>query len=135
MASDWDRVRAQALKILGNGGKVPDVPSTVSAASKAFSAAGDGFKSSREACEAQLLKVDNANAAFLNALEQFRARVEKNDLGLDAKKDAKKIEQAQKVLTDALDDALKGLKANDKILDELDKHLIQLGKYKQADPF
>jgi hypothetical protein len=130
--SDWNKAKTQALKVLGEGGKVPDVPGVVLQASKTFQSMGGAFKTAREACEAQLLKMDNSNSAFMNAIEQFRARVEKNDLGLDPKKDAKKIEQAQKVLTDALDDSLKDLKDNDKVLDELDRHMIQLSKYKPA---
>ena len=80
----------------------------------------------------QVARDGNANAAFLNSLEQFRARIEKNDFKLDAKKDAKKIQQAQKILTGELDAGIKELKGHDKMLDELDKHMIQLGKYKQS---
>lgn len=130
--ADWDKAKAQALKTLGDGAEIPDLADPILKASKAFTDAQTAFKSSREACEGKLLEVDNANAAMLNALEQFRARIEKNEFKLDAKKDAKKIQQAQKILTGELDGAIKGLKANDKMLDELDKHMIQLGKYKQS---
>lgn len=128
--ANWDKAQAQALKLLGDGAEVPDLPDPIVKAEKAFVDATVAFKASREACEATLLQMDNANAAFLNSFEQFRARMEKNDFKLDAKKDAKKIQQAQKILTGELDLQIKSLKVNDKTLDELDKHLIQLGKYK-----
>ena len=130
--SDWNKARAQALKILGEGAEVPDASDAVAKASKAFDETGKAFKTSREEAEAKLLEMDNANSAFLNAIQQFRARIEKNEFKLDAKKDAKKIQQAQKVLTGELDMAIKELKTNDKDLDELGKHMIQIGRYKQS---
>jgi len=129
---DWDKARAQALKVLGDGAEVPDLPEAVLKANKSFKSANDEFKAAREACEAKLLEVDDANAAFLNAVQQFRARVEKNDFKLDAKKDAKKIQAAQKGLTAEIDLGVKELQSNDKVLGDLDKHMIQLGKYKQS---
>lgn len=129
---DWDKAKATALKALGDGAEVPDLADSILKASKTFSDVSTAFKTSREECEAKLLELDNANAAFLNAVEQFRARIEKNEFKLDAKKDAKKIQQAQKILTGELDAGIKSLKANDKTLDDLDKHMIQLGKYKQS---
>ncbi len=132
MAVDWDKAKAQALKVLGDGAEVPELADPILKAKKSFDDASTEFKASREACEAKLLEMDNANAALLNAFEQFRARVEKNDFKLDAKKDAKKIQQAQKILTGELDGGIKSLKVNDKTLDDLDKHMIQLGKYKQS---
>ena len=130
--SDWDKARAQALKILGDGAEVPERPDTVSKAIKAFAEMSKAFTAAREACEGKLLEMDNANAAFLNAVQQFKARVEKSDFKLDPKKDAKKIQQAQGILAGELDLAIKELQVNDKLLDELDKHMIQLGKYKQS---
>ena len=130
--ADWDKAKAQALKVLGDGAEVPELADPIVKAQKAFDDATTAFKASREACEATLLEMDNANATFLNSFEQFRARVEKNDFKLDAKKDAKKIQQAQKILTAELDLVIKLLKVNDKTLDDLDKHMIQLGKYKQS---
>jgi fumarylacetoacetate (FAA) hydrolase family protein len=130
--SGWDKARAEALKILGDGAEVPDLPDTVVKGQDALDEAAKVFKTAREDCEAKLLETDNANAACMNAAQQFRARIEKNVFNLDAKKDAKKIQQAQKLLLARLDDGLKALQRNDKMLDELDKHMIQLGKYKQS---
>jgi len=130
--SDWDKAKTQALKVLGDGAEIPDLPDSVMKASKSFQSANDEFKVAREASEAKLLELDNVNSAFLNALQQFRARVEKSDFKLDAKKDAKKIQLAQKSLTGEIDLAIKELQSNDKVLADLDKHMIQLGKYKQS---
>ncbi len=130
--ADWDKAKAQALKVLGDGAEVPDLADPILKASKAYNDANTAFKESREACEAKLLEMDNTAAAFLNALVQFRSRVEKSDFKLDEKKDAKKIQQAEKLLTGELDGAIKELKVIDKTLGELDKHMIQLGKYKQS---
>jgi cell division septum initiation protein DivIVA len=128
---DWDKAKVQALKALGDGAEVPDLADTITKAYKTFDEANSAFKASREACEEKLLAFDNANAAFINAIEQFRARVEKNDFKLDDKKDVKKIQQAQKILMAELDGPIKELKGNDRALDELNKHLMQLTKYKQ----
>jgi uncharacterized protein YggU (UPF0235/DUF167 family) len=51
---------------------------------------------------------------------------------LDPKKDLKKIDQARKILLAEIDEAIKKGKANDKALDELNKHLIQVSKYKRV---
>jgi len=113
--SDWDKAKTQALKVLGDGAEIPDLPDSVMKASKSFQSANDEFKVAREASEAKLLELDNVNSAFLNALQQFRARVEKSDFKLDAKKDAKKIQLAQKSLTGEIDLAIKELQSNDKV--------------------
>jgi GTP1/Obg family GTP-binding protein len=130
--AEWDKAKTEALKILGDGAEVPDLPDSMVKAKDAFDEIDKVFKSAREECEAKLLETDNVNAAYLNAAQQFRARIEKNAFNLDAKKDAKKIQQAQKLLLGRLDDGIKALQRNDKMLDELDKHMIQLGKYKQS---
>ncbi len=128
--ADWDKAKAAALKILGAKAQVPDLPPTVGKASDEFDKANDAFKASREDCESKLLDIENANDAFKNAVKQFMAQVEKSNFQLDPKNDAKKIQQAEKLLTAELKAALKIFETNEKMLDELDKHLIQMNKYK-----
>jgi predicted RNase H-like nuclease (RuvC/YqgF family) len=130
--ADWDKAKPAALKVLGDGAEVPDLPDTVKKASDEFEKANNEFKKSREDCEAKLLALQNSNDAMRNAVKQFEAKIEKSDFKLDSKnKEAlKKIQKARKLLTDTLNVAIKGLTDNDNMLDELDKHLIQLGKYK-----
>lgn len=128
----WESAQKQALKILGDGAAVPDKPSTAAKASADWDKAGVDFNAAREVCQEKVLGLDNANAALVNAMEQFRAKIEKNNFELDPKKDLKKIEQARKLLLADLDASIAVGKTNDKLLAELDKHLIQLGKYKQS---
>ena len=132
MMLDYSGLRAQALKVLGPDADVPELAPAITKASKTFVDTNVEFKAAREACEAKILDMDNANAGFLNAVQQFRAKLEKNDFKLDGKKDLKKIQQAQKILTGGLDEAIKALMSNDKNLSELDKHLAQMAKYKPS---
>ncbi|MDQ2735657.1 MAG: hypothetical protein M3Y55_11870, partial [Pseudomonadota bacterium] len=118
--SGWDKASAQALKILGDGSEVPSLSDPMMKADKAFGEAQTAFNTSREACEGKLLELDNANSAWLNSAQQFRAKIEKNDFKLDGKKDAKKIQQARKILLGMLDEGMQALQRNDKKLDELD---------------
>jgi hypothetical protein len=70
---------------------------------------------------------------MLNALKQFEAKIEKADFKLDSKNkdNLKKIEKARKLLLGTLSESKKAWSDDDKMLDDLDKHVIQLGKYKQ----
>jgi hypothetical protein len=130
----YETARAAALKILGDKAKVPERPDNLKKANTNLVKALDEFSKTQDACEAKLLAMENANDGALNALKQFLAKIEKNDFNLDSKDkdDAKKIQQARDLLTAPIDDAIKDRKLNDKALDELDKHLIQLGKYKPS---
>ena len=128
----WDAVQKQAMKILGEGATVPDFPSTCTKASTDFDKTFEEFKTAREVCGEKVLAMDNANSALVNAVEQFRAKIERNSFEFDPKKDLKKIDQARKVLLTFIDDGLKACKTNDKNLDELNRHLVQFGKYKPS---
>jgi|ERR1700761_5631016 len=130
MAADWDKVRADVIKLLGKDADVPDLTPEVNKAGDTFSKANDAFPAARKDLEDKLLDLQNANSALTNAIKQLKAKVEKSDFGLDPKRDVKKIKQAEKMLTASLEDALKTRTTVDKTLDELDKHLIQLAKYK-----
>jgi hypothetical protein len=132
MSAIWDKAKASALKILGDSGKVPDLPDTVDKAADTLDKADDAFDKSREDCEAKLLAVQNGNDAVRNTLKQFLAKVAKSDFELDSKNkdDAKKIQKARQILTDTLNSAIKAYDSDDKVLDEVDKHLIQMSKYK-----
>jgi hypothetical protein len=135
MADTWVKTRAAALKILGDKAKVPDSPDAVAKAAKSWDKSFEEFGKSRDACEQKLLAMENANDAERNAIKQFRATIAKADFDLDPKDkdDLKKIQQARDLLTDKLDDSIARHEVIDKDLDELDKHLIQLGKYKPPD--
>lgn len=130
---DW-KAKAAAEKILGKEGNVPDLPAPIDKAKEAFDKAYEAFEQAKDELEAKLLEMENANSAAKNAIKQFRAKIEKEDFDLDEKnKDqAKKIQQARKILLADLDEHLGASSRNEKTLDELDKHLIQMGKYKPA---
>ena len=132
MSAEWDKTVAAAQKILGKDGKVPDMPANVQKSADAMGKTNEEFDKSREEVEGKLVELQNANDAVKNGLKQFLAKIEKDDLGLDPKKkdDLKKIQQARKMLTDRLSAGVKHYIDDDKTLDELDKHIIQLGKYK-----
>ena len=82
-------VQKQAMKILGDGATVPDYPSALDKANTDYEKAAAEFKTAREGCEEKLLAMDNANSGVVNAVEQFRAKLEKNNFELDPKKDLK----------------------------------------------
>lgn len=128
----WSNVQQQAIKVLGAGAEVPDLPGPVDKSTGEWDKAFEAFSSSRDDATEKLLAVDNANSAAMNALQQFRAKLEKSDFKLDPKKDAKKIDQARKLVLGALDAAIKAYKTNDKTIDELTRHLQQVGKYKPS---
>jgi hypothetical protein len=130
--AEWDTLKAAALKILGKDGKVPDLPDFIQTAADTLGKANGEFNKSRDDCEAKLLAVQNANDAVRNGLKQFQAKIDKSDFELDSKNkdNLKKIQLARKLLSDRLSVATKDYNEDDKMLDEVDKHLIQLGKYK-----
>lgn len=128
----WDNAKKGALKILGDGAEVPDIADGITKAVASWDKAKEAFKTSRDACEQALLDLDNANSAVINNLQQFRAKIEKNNFSLDDKKDAKKIQQAQKLLVPVLDENIKAYKVIDKTIDELERHLAQTSKYKPS---
>ena len=134
MSAVWDKAKAEALKILGKDADVPDLPAPIDKAGDALSKANDDFDKCRDDLEGKLVAVQNANDAVRNLLKQFEAKVDKSDFDLDPKKkdDAQKIQKAKKILVDALTTGIKHREADDKMLDELDKHVIQLGKYKPS---
>ncbi len=132
MKGDWNTAKAAAMKVLGDKAEVPDLPSTITKAEEAFEKSSAAFDKSRADCESALLDVQNALSAVKNAGKQFTASIEKSDFELDSKTDAKKIQQGQKILLTSLQGSSKNIDDNDKILDELDKHLVQMGKYKLA---
>jgi exonuclease VII small subunit len=136
MAETWEELKAAALKILGKDAEVPEMPDIVQQAADSMQKTQDEFNKCREDCEAKVLALQNGNDSVHNALKQFEAKIEKSDFKLDSKKkdDLQKIQKARKLLTGKLNVAIKGYEDNDKMLDEVDKHLIQLGKYKQKSP-
>ena len=135
MAMSYDAAKAAALKALGKDAKLPTPPSAIKTAADQDSKAYDAFDKSRKELEAKVLALQNADSSWKNALKQYGEMLQENDFGLDAndKDDAKKIEAAQKAFADWNDGAIAVLDGNLKNLDELDKHLINITKYKHEE--
>ena len=123
---------AKALKILGDGAKVPDVSAKVLKVFGESNEAQKVFFTSRDDCVEKVAALDDKITGCVNALEHFRAEIEREDFELDPKKDAKKIKQAKALLFAEVDAQIKACKSDDKSLDELDRHLVLLKKYKPS---
>ena len=126
----WTKVEQDALKILGDKGKVPDIPDSVAKGEEQFNKAVDVFEKAVADLENKILSIENANDVIKNALKQFANKIDKDNLGLDpkGKEDAAKITKARKLIADSLQGVIRGLENNDKKLDELDKLLVQVAK-------
>jgi len=133
MADSWDAVSKSALKILGDKGKVPKYSAAVPKAAAAEGKAFDDFKKIRDDLKSKLLALQNADEAHKNAISQFQDTIDEDDFGLDRKNkdDAKKIAEAQKILSKWLQDQIDVSEQNVRNLKELDKHLMSLSNYKR----
>jgi hypothetical protein len=132
MAKDWDSIKAEALKILGPKAKIPEPKGNLHKTRDHFTKAVAAFVKSRGDLEDKVLEMQDGLSSATNLYKQLLAQVEKSDFGLDEKNkdDAKKIDQAEKLISDFINERLKGWTQDIKDLDELDKHMIQLAKYK-----
>lgn len=133
MADTWEAATKSAMKILGDKGKVPKIPSTVPKAYDATEKAYVEFNKVRQDLKSKLLLLQNASSAHKNAMSQFQDMVDEDNLGLNRKDkdDAKKIADAQKVLSGYIKEAMDDADTNLKNYKELDKHLMNLMNYKQ----
>jgi len=135
--AQWDIVKAAAVKLLGPDAEVPDMPDSVQTAADAMGKASGEFDKARADCEAKLLVLENSNDAVRNGLKQLLAKVEKSDFKLNPKEkdNAKKIAQARALLVAKVNSGIKMYNDDDKMLDEVNKHLVQLGNYKPKPGF
>jgi hypothetical protein len=127
-----DDLEEKANKVLGGGATMPaqkvDMQDLLDKRSDAFTK----FSKGRDDLGDLLEKNEDAIDAVKNGLKRLAAGYEANNFGLDPKKkdDAKKIEQARKMFSGFFDGSLKNLEHDEKAIDELQKHLVQLSKYK-----
>jgi hypothetical protein len=131
----WDDFEAQkkkAQKILGDDAKFPDAKVDMDDLIAKMNTAYQGFDSARSDLENKLNDFENATDATGNGAKRVAATYESDDFGLDPKKkeDAKKIKQAQAIFAKFFGEEQGKFKHTDKTIDELQKHLIQLSKYK-----
>jgi hypothetical protein len=109
MSDNWDKTVAAAMKILGDKGKVPPMPSALSSGiEKGQKANKDAAKAASD-LQAKVVELQKSLGDVLKAGQQFQAVIDKDSLGLDPKNsdEAKKIKQARAVFDGYFDTALK----------------------------
>ena len=120
------------MAVLGNKAKIPDPKADwnkyIAAVNKAYA----DYKTVVTALQAKILALQNVDTAYKNMLKQFQDQIDKSDFDLDEDEDGAKakIEKAQKILDDLLDAQMKIVDTNVRNLDELDKHSMDIVKYK-----
>ena len=131
---DWNNVVKAAMKVLGDGGKIPKLNPAIEKAGTADQKTYDEFKKVRDELKKKVLATQDSGEALKDAIEQYQDDINENDLGLNAKDkdDAKKIAAARKILSDRLQESIDLQEENGKNLRELDKHLMSIMNYKQG---
>jgi len=121
----WTAAVAKAKKTLGKTAKMP-TPSTdpltlIDAANKAL----DGLNKSREALVQQIESYKDSVDEVKNGMTSYSSKIAKADFGLNQKdpEDKKKLDQARKVLTDAVTKIVNECKDAHDSVDELDKQV------------
>jgi hypothetical protein len=133
-AGSLKEVIEQAKKVLGDKAKIPDPKDDPKKLKDDFEKAFDKLDVARGNVESELLGVENAISAYKNGQKQNAAVYQRADFSLNekSKDDAKKIKLAQKLFSDYFATAQSAADKEMKALDELDKHVIQLSKYKPS---
>jgi hypothetical protein len=121
----------KAKKVLGDGASMPDetvdVQAVIEKANDNFAKFKKGTGDLGNVAEA----LEDAIDAIKNAMKRTQASYTTTDFGLDKKNkdDAKKIDQAKKILAAFFTQELALAAKWEKDLDEMQKHLVQLGDY------
>ena len=131
MANDWNAKKAEAMKILGAKGKVPDPKWNLAKVSADYIKADKEYDAAVDVLQTKILALQNMASTGKNSLKQYSEQISKSNLGLDPKNDddKEKIEQARKLLDDHIDGLIEVQDINIKNLDELDKHSMAISKY------
>lgn len=100
MPANWDKARAEAKKLLGDKGQVPDMPSALSGGIDKGRDTADAMKSALADMQSRLVDLQKACGDVVRAGQQFQSSLAKESFGLDPKNadDAKKIQKARAVL-------------------------------------
>jgi len=133
ITDEWNKTLANAKRILGNGatipvGKMTMVIKNVAEGNKFI----PGVEAARDALEKRVLDMQNAGSRIKNSLALADDEISDFDYGLDPKKpdDKKKIDQAQALFTKFFQNSEREIDDFIKSTNELNKHVIQLDKYK-----
>ena len=131
----WPSTLAQAKKVLGNGAKINDSKAALvnKRDEEARKAIAD-FMAMVESLKSKLLAVKDAESKLKNAVAQAADEIVDDDYNLDSNKadDKKKIAQAQAIFKKFFDQAENAVDISIRNLDELDKHLANIAKYRRA---
>ncbi len=100
MPANWDKARADAKKLLGDKGEVPEMPSALSTGIDKGRDTADAMKSVLSEVQAKLVDLQKACGDVVRTGQQFQSSLAKENFGLDPKNadDAKKIQKARAVL-------------------------------------
>jgi hypothetical protein len=100
MPANWDKARADAKKLLGDKGEVPEMPDALSGGIDKGRDTADAMKSVLSEVQAKLVDLQKACGDVVRAGQQFQSSLAKETFGLDPKNadDAKKIQKARAVL-------------------------------------
>lgn len=131
----WNKAVADAKKILGNNAVIPNA-----LMQRTIKISADSDKvwatltALREAMKKKILEQDDADSKVVNSLRQASDEISEHDFGLDDKKadEKKKLGQVQAVFDQFFKNVERVWKQNADDLEELDKHLMNLQKYKRS---
>ena len=110
MPANWDKARADAKKLLGDKGEVPEMPSALSNGIDKGRDTADAMNAVLSQVQAKLVELQKACGDVVRAGQQFQSSIAKESFGLDPKnpEDLKKIQKARAVLDAYLSRASKG---------------------------
>lgn len=110
MPANWDKARAEAKKLLGDKGEVPDMPSALTSRLEKGRDTADAMNAALADVQAKLIELQKVCGDVVRTGQQFQSSLSKENFGLDPKNpdDAKKIKKAHAVLDAYLTRASKG---------------------------
>jgi len=128
----WDRVLANAKKILGENATIRDQKfEALGRANAQTWKMSDGLRSMQDALEKRILVLHNAVSSYRNALIQAQDDIVDSNYGLDPGKpeDKKKIEQARSLFIKYFAEETRGSLDMIQTGEELEKHIANMAKY------
>lgn len=128
VGKEWADAKAEAQKVLAKDGKLPKPRTDPEASYGDANKKSAAFKKSIEGVEKTILELEEAYAKIELTWKQYRDIIKGSDFDLNPKddKDAKRITQVQKILTDAIDDIQSKVDQKITIMDKLDEVVTNL---------
>lgn len=128
----YEDMKQRASKILGDKGKIPPEKGDMQKAYDDIVKVAADFKKARDALEETIVEVQKATEIWIVIAKQNKTVLSKDSFGLDEKdkEDGKKIKEAQTFFSSSLEAGIKTFVQHENVITELDKHCIEMGKYK-----